>query len=477
MTAASTSRSRGTGEKTRRAIRILKSRRTLWAAFILVHLWLCYLNFTQSGLPLGDVTIQYRYWAQQADTSAFYYGIDGPWVYPIVALVPMIAAGIFGFAGYDITWLEIVCVLDLIAFGVMVGIRSSSRSVVIGWWWLGFLVLLGPIALGRIDSISVPLAIVGVLLLASRPRIATILLTIATWIKVWPAAIIFAAVIASKKRISVALTAVITSAVIIAIALALGAGDNVFSFVSKQTSRGLQVESPVSSIWMWMSFAHVPGAFVYYASAINTFEVTGPNAATVAALMNPLFVVVVIVVAVLGIVAAQRGAAASELLAPLSLALVTAFISFNKVGSPQYMTWIAVPIILGLATRVLGYGRSFQFPATIALVAAGLTQVMYPVLYLQLLYLQLPLLIVLTARNILVLVLFGWSVVILVDLARPFVAHEELTGEDAWLPAAWPFALRPTHDPEEEPAEAQPTRSPIARSHAHKNPDEETKAP
>jgi hypothetical protein len=439
---------------------IARSPTALWAAFILTHLWLGYLNFTEPGLPLGDVVIQYKYWAEQADLATYYVGIDNAWVYPIVALVPMVMAATFGFANYAGAWLGLVFVLDLVAFAVMVGWRRPTRVVGIGWWWIAFLLLLGPIALGRIDSISVPIAIIAVLFLASRPKLAAVLLSIATWIKVWPAAIIAAVLIANRSRLAVFVTVVVTSAVVVAAALALGSGSNVFSFVTQQTSRGLQVESPVSTIWMWMSFAHVRGAFPYYAQSINTFEVAGPGALAVAALLTPVLGLVVLVLAVLGIVAAQRGAAVTELLAPLSLALVTAFIAFNKVGSPQYMTWLAVPIILGLATNAMGYGRPFRFPAIIALLTATLTQVFYPVLYQQLLNLNAPLLVVLTARNILVVLLFGWSVGILIDLSRAFVVHETVTDADAWLPAAWPFELRTTRttesrhdsDPDEDPA-------------------------
>ena len=46
----------------------------------------------------------------------------------------------------------------------------------------------------------------------------------------------------------------------------------------------------------------------------------------------------------------QRGARATEVLPVLALALVSGLIAFNKVGSPQFMTWLAVPVILGLAT-------------------------------------------------------------------------------------------------------------------------------
>jgi Glycosyltransferase family 87 len=432
----------------RRAVgSIVHSPTALWSAFILTHLWLGFLNLTAPGEPLGDVVNQYKYWTEQADLATFYVGIDKSWVYPIVALVPMIIAGVFGFADYAGTWLSLVLVLDAVAFAALVGWRRPGRPVAIGWWWIAFLLLLGPIALGRIDSISVPIAIVAVLLLASRPRTAAFLLTIAMWIKVWPAAILVAAVIASKRRVGILVTAASTSAGIIAIALILGSRGNVFSFITQQTSRGLQIESPASTVWMWLSYLNIGGSFPFYDQDINTFEVAGPAAPAVAALLNPLLGLVVLVIAVLGVVAVQRGATVTELLAPLSLALVTAFIAFNKVGSPQYMTWLAVPVILGLATHTMGHGRSFRFPAVIALVAAGLTQLFYPYFYEQLLYLNLPLLVALTARNILTLVLFAWAVTAVVGLSRPFALHEQLDDTEAWLPTVWPFSEQTTPRP------------------------------
>ena len=415
----------------------------LWSSFVLTHLWLGFLNLNAPGQPLGDVVNQYRYWTEQADLSTYYVGIDKAWVYPIVALVPMILAGIFGFDNYAGTWLALVFVLDCVAFAAIVGWRRPNRPVAIGWWWIAFLLLLGPIALGRIDSISVPIAIVAVLLLSARPKLAAFLLTVATWIKVWPAALIAAVLIASKARLRILITVAVTSAVIIATALALGSGANVFSFITQQTSRSLQIESPVSTVWMWLSYFHVGGSFPYYNEAINTFEVTGPQTVAVAALLNPLLGMAALVIAALGVVAAQRGAAVTELLAPLALAFVTAFIVFNKVGSPQYMTWLAVPIILGLATHAMGFGRSFRFPSVLALAAAALTQVFYPYLYEQLLYLNLPLLLALTLRNMFTLLLFGWAVSVVIGLTRPFATHEALSDADQWLPTAWPFTALP----------------------------------
>jgi Glycosyltransferase family 87 len=422
-----------------------ESRLALWLAFVVVHFWLGFLNLNAPGLPLGDVTFNYQYWAQQADFSTYYVGIDSVWVYPIVALVPMVVAGIFGFQNYAAAWLSLIFVLDAIAFLVMVGWRhggTSRRSTTIGWWWIAFLLLLGPIAMGRIDSVTIPLAIVAVLFLAVRPRLASVLLSIATWIKVWPAALIAAVLIASKTRVRVFIAAAVTSVLVVAAALALGSGANVFSFITQQTGRGLQVEAPISTVWMWLSFARVPGAFVYYDQDILTFQVAGPGADVAASVMSPILGVAILAIAALGILASRRGAPVTELLAPLSLALISGFIGFDKVGSPQYMTWLAVPVILGLATNGMGHGRSFRTPAIIVLVIGALTQMFYPYIYTSLLGLDPILLLVLTARNVLIFVLLVWSIGVLWQLSRPSLVHRQLAEDDAWLPTVWPFGER-----------------------------------
>lgn len=382
------------------------NRIVLWIAFVLVHFWLGMLGLYSPGLPLGDVTLVYKVWTDQALVAHFWVGINTVWVYPIGAIVPMIAAFALGPTLYTSTWISMVMLLDALAFATITGWYRSRGRADVAWWWLGFLLLLGPIALGRIDSVTIPLGIVGVLLVAKRPAVASIILTIAMWVKVWPAALIGAIVIASKRRWQVAATALATSAGVIAIALSFGSGGNVLSFITQQTGRGLQVESPIATFWLWQAAAGVPGTFVYYSTQILTFQVEGNGVAIAAALMTPLLAVAVLGVVALGIWATRRGVAATTLLAPLALALVVTLIAFNKVGSPQFMTWLAVPVILGLATR----GRAFRFPAGVALALAALTQLVYPYLYTELLRLNPALLLVISVRNALLFVLLGWAV-------------------------------------------------------------------
>jgi hypothetical protein len=406
----------------------------LWVAFILAHLWLGLLNLYGPGYPMGDVTAVYKFWVDQAVTNDFYVGIDSQWVYPIVALVPMLLAFTFGSTFYASTWLSIVMVLDCVAFGVLTGWGRKREHTAIGWWWVAFLFLLGPIALGRIDSVTVPLAMVGVLLLARHPRAAALILTIATWIKVWPAALIAAIVISVHQRLRVVVVAAVTSLGIIAITFALGGGANVFSFISQQTGRGLQIEAPISTAFLWMTAAGVPGTRVYYDLAILTFQVDGPGTALAAAIMTPLLALAALAVCLLGALAVRRGATTTQLLPALALAFVTAFIVFNKVGSPQFESWLAVPVVLGLVTWHEG-GRSFRTPAIMVLVIAAITQAIYPYLYDYVLTVNPIMLIALSTRNLLLVALFGWAVMAIVRLARTASPLDE----PATAATSWPL--------------------------------------
>ncbi len=412
----------------------------VWVAFILVHLWLGLLNLYATGLPLGDVTIVYKFWMDQATFAHYWVGIDTVWVYPILALVPMVAATVFGPDLYGSTWLTMIMLLNTVAFGFVTGWGRSRERLTVAWWWVAFLLLLGPIALGRIDAVTVPLALVGVTLIATRPRAAAVILAIATWVKVWPAALIAAALIALRARVSILVAVAAVSGGIIVVALLLGAGTNVLSFITEQTGRGVQVESPIATAWLWQALAGVPGAHVYYDKEILTYQVQGPGIAIVAAIMTPVLGLVIAAIAFLGIRAVRAGASAGDLFPPLALAFVTTLIAVNKVGSPQFIGWLAVPIVLGLATSAAGHGRSFRFPAILVLVIAALTQTIYPYLYGHLLALNPLLLAVLSVRNILEFVLLGWAVLAVVRAPSQPGADDD--PDTTWLPSVWPFATR-----------------------------------
>jgi membrane-associated phospholipid phosphatase len=80
-------------------------------------------------------------------------------------------------------------------------------------------------------------------------------------------------------------------------------------------------------------------------------------------------------------------------------------IVFNKVGSPQFMIWLAVPLI---ALVYFGINRS-KFALVIGSAILLLTQLVYPVFYIQLLGLETLPLWLLTIRNLMLVTLLVWA--------------------------------------------------------------------
>ena len=363
----------------------MSRRAVLWVAFALVHVAVAVLGFVLRNEPMGDVYRVYEPWSLRALGGRGIMGITEAWVYPQLALVPMVLAhGFAWIAGYEVGWAILITLCDALAFA-----------------------MLGPIGMYRLDGLTVPLTLAGSLWLVGRPWLGAALLAAATWIKVWPAAILLAAVIAVRRRLAVFASAALVSAAIILVVLAAGGSGHVFGFVMDQTGRGLQLEAPVSTFYLWQAVAQIPGSFIYYDKELLTFQVAGPQVDSVIAVMTPLLAVAVLAVAGLGAYKAWRGASFAALFPPLGLGLVLAFILFNKVGSPQYMTWLAAPLVVGL---VIDRHRWFK-PATLGLVIAILTFAVYPLTYWGLLLAEPFPAALLTTRNALIAVLFVWVVV------------------------------------------------------------------
>ncbi|GAA1842024.1 glycosyltransferase 87 family protein [Microbacterium koreense] len=380
----------------------------LWGVFLVVHVLVAVAGFVMPNQPMGDTYLVYEPWALQAVGGQGIPGVTQPWIYPAVALVPLVVAlGLAGPLGYEIAWAVLVTAIDALVFALLVARGRSRARVRAAWYWLAFVLALGPVGIYRLDAITAPLAVAACLWLIGRPVVASVLLTAATWIKVWPAALLAAAFLAMRRRWTLAVTAVATSAVIVGVATLAGGWTHVFGFVSEQTSRGLQIEAPVSSFYLWQAVAGVEGSFVYYDRDVLTYQVAGPSVDVVIAVMTPLLGIVMAAVLVLGAVKAARGASFVRLFPPLALSLVLTLIVVNKVGSPQYLTWLIAPLVFAL---VIDRSRWRTF-AGWALATALLTQVVYPLSYLEVLMVDSFAVAVLTLRNGMLVALLVWAVV------------------------------------------------------------------
>lgn len=389
----------------------------MWVVFVAVHLGVAWLGFLMPNEPMGDVYRVYEPWSTQALAGGGIVGIDEPWVYPQLALIPMVLAHAFVpiVGSYTAAWVMLVILVDAAAFALLLGRARSAGRTVAAWYWLAYIAALGPVGLYRLDGFTVPVAIAGCLWLVGRPWLASVLLAAVTWVKVWPAALLAAAVVVLRRRAALIGGAVVVSGLTLAAVWAAGGAAHAFGFIGDQATRGLQVEAPVAAPYLWGALLQLDGFSVYYSFELLTFQVTGTQIDPVIAAMTPLLVLAMGTVAVIGGVKAWRGATFHALFPVLSLALVTGFIVFNKVGSPQYLCWLVPSLVIGLMLD----RSAWTGPATLALAAALLTQLVYPVLYMGILVPEPLAVSLLTVRNIVLIVLFGWMVARLVRVRPP----------------------------------------------------------
>lgn len=395
-----------------------------WCVFLAAHVLTVWVGWIYPSQPMGDVVLVYEPWASQALSGGPIVGVTETWVYPQLALVPMVLAKLLsmplipllGASGaYLIAWAVLVTILDALAFRVVLGHSPSRPRLVAGWFWSAALLLLGPIALYRIDAITVPIAVVAGLWLATRPALATALLTVGAWIKIWPGVLVVAAIIALRSRVRMLLAAAAVTAAVLVLLLVLGADAELFGFLTEQTGRGLQIEAVAATPFLWLALTGA--AQIEYSFEILTFQIAADGVDAVAAALTPVMLILVAAITVLGVVKAARGAPFRRLFPPLALSLVVALIVSNKVGSPQFQTWLIAPVLLWL---VFDRARA-RVPAVLVLMLCALTCLVYPLSYDALLRADLLPVLVLTLRNALLVVLLivGLRALVRVPAVRP----------------------------------------------------------
>ncbi len=143
---------------------------------------------------------------------------------------------------------------------------------------------------------------------------------------------------------------------------------------------------------------------------INSMQVDGPGTEVMSSLMQPLLILAALAATALLVRALRHGqrtggAERTELLLAGTLTLVSVFIVFNKVGSPQFMVWLGPAVALGL----VHHWRSWRTPAIMLIAIAVLTFFIYPLFYTELSHDNPAMALVLTVRNALLVVLMLWS--------------------------------------------------------------------
>lgn len=389
---------------------------------MLVHAWLAGLGLAPlKQQSFWDLTL-YRYWMWLGIHEGQWPVLSGDWVYPAGALLPMLLPSVGGTGRdglYLVLWCVMVAALDAAAVAML---TRRGRRLLGAWWWLAFLVLLGPIAMGRLDAVVVPLVVAALLVGLAHPRVASVLLTAGAWIKVAPGPLLAALFLAVRRpwRDVVVPAAALSLALVGLVVMGGGAG-HVASFLGAQGTRGLQIESPGATPWVLLGL--VSGSVDRYVNReLITWEIRGPGSNVMADFLGVAFALALVAGALLLWWCRQREgerfwhdeAARAQLLVRGAMLLTLVTIVFNKVGSPQYMTWLAAPVAVALALRLPGWRRT-------ALVTLGVglaTQLVFPWFYSQITGGGPVMSLVLAARNVALVWLLVVTVAALVRDAR-----------------------------------------------------------
>ncbi len=405
------------------------TRRGLVTGFIAFHVAyvLALSPLILAGGTEGDLPL-YREWAKGAVQGTWPI-VDFSWVYPAGALLPIIAPIAFGPYLYQLVWLLMLAAANWLAIAAIAGGRLQRISAYpAAWYWLLSVLLLAPVSMLRLEGVAAPLAIAGLVWVSRRPVVAGALIALATWIKVWPAAIAAAVIAVCRSRGWVALGGLGASALIIAGVVAAGGSANLFSFLTIQGQRAPQLEAPIATPWVWATIWDMPGARIRQNYELATREVIGHGAMAAGEVVGWLMIAAFVAIALLllrarstWVAGAPRVELAESRLVVLgAFAMTAALIVFNKVGSPQYMLWLAPIVVVGLLVDPVRW----RVPARWMAATSLLTTFVFPIFYMPLVRGDAFAASLLLARNVLLVGLFVWSVQALwrVAMSRPETA-------------------------------------------------------
>lgn len=255
--------------------------------------------------------------------------------------------------------------------------------------WLLAVPLLGATTFARFDLAPGVLAGVAVLLLTRHPRWAALAAAVATGVKLWPAFVLPALATPARSRQRVLLVVAATGTALASASVLLAGWGRLFSPLTWQADRGLQIESvlatPVMVAWAFGSTEHAVGYGAYHA-----YEIEGRVVASLLAATHVFTLLALLAVVALWGRAWRRGASLTvDSVVWTCLAAVSALMVTSRVLSPQYLLWLLPVAAASLAVvRSERASRRLRAWTAVLLVAAAATHLVFPVLYVHLVFLD-----------------------------------------------------------------------------------------
>ena len=251
-------------------------------------------------------------------------------------------------------------------------------------FWIAFVFLVGPLSYTRFDLIPAVLAGGALLAARTRPWLAGALTGLGAAIKLWPALLIPALLADKRRRLPTVIGFVVVGFGLALLSLLIGGLTRLFSPLTWQSGRGLQIESVWASPLMLARMVD-PERWVVQISKYQAFEIFGPGVGIWETASSIATVVGLVVLVLLWIRAFRvRGGVTPVAVGLVVLATVAVMIITNKTLSPQYLLWLGGPVaalLLLCGRAATPQRRRLVRIAAATLVLAGLTQLVYPLLY------------------------------------------------------------------------------------------------
>jgi hypothetical protein len=384
---------------------------------LLILLWSVYVHYT-TRVQFDGMDSQFMYnFATQLNRGEIPYR-DFPFEYPPLAILPIALPGIvLKLAGSDAVGYAWLLAAENVAFVIATGacliflVRRgwssvSMRRALMGY---GLLIFATPYVFWRFDAFAALVMMLALVAFAARrPLSSGLALGVGLAVKVFPIAIAPVLVAAELFRrdwsgaARIAIGAAVAAGAV-AVIFWLGAGTKELSFLEYHADRGVQLESVLASIGMVAQLLGSHAGHVY--SAFGAWQLQSPFLDSVPSLggwIAAAFIGLLIVSTGVrfGADVVSRGDVRPETLVSQLLATVIALTLVYRVFSPQFLIWL-------LPLAALRPRAEFWCVFVICL----LTLAIYPLNYEALMELRPAVMLVLIARNGLMVGLLGWLVV------------------------------------------------------------------
>ena len=357
--------------------------RTVVIAWLVTRLLMLGILAAFESFIVGDV-----YYYHRKIAGLFEVGLPGTlmeYPTPVVWILALpYGVGLGHGSAYLVAFIVFMLALDAV-FTYAVWRSAGRRHDAAVDFWLLFVLLVGPLSYVRFDMIPAVLAGGALLAARTRPWVAGALTGLGAAIKLWPALLIPALLADKERRKPTAIGFVVVGFGLALISLVTGGLTRLFSPLTWQSGRGLQIESVWASPLMLLRMIS-PDRWLVEISRYQAYEIFGAGVGLWQTVSDVATVLGLLTIVVLWVRAYRMsGGVTPVAVALVVLATVAVVIITNKTLSPQYLLWIGGPIAALLLLRdgstTEGLRRWIVRIGVAGLVLAGLTQLVYPLLY------------------------------------------------------------------------------------------------